>query len=167
MPNTKIFQRMFWSFMPSIDGFEHCRPVMSIDGTHLYGKYKGTLLIAMGCDKNNQLFPLAFAIIEGENTDSWGWFLAYIRNRVTQRTGICIISYRHPGIMAAMTDSLLGWATPSAYHKICMRHLARNFMIWFKDKLFKNLVCQAALASTEHKFNKHMTTIGRINSEAQ
>ena len=72
MPNTEIFQRVLWSFKPSIEGFEHCRPVMSIDGTHLYGKYKGKLLIAMGCDGNNQLFPLAFAITEGENTDSWG-----------------------------------------------------------------------------------------------
>ena len=56
---------------------------MSIDGTHLYGKYKGKLLIDMGCDANNQLFPFAFAITEGENTDSWGWFLACIRNEVT------------------------------------------------------------------------------------
>ena len=48
MPNTEIFQRVFWSFKPSIEGFQHCRPVMSIDGTHLYGKYKGKLLIAMG-----------------------------------------------------------------------------------------------------------------------
>ena len=72
MPNTKISQRLFWSFKPSIERFEHCRPVMSIDGTHLYGKYKGKLLINMGCDGNNQLFPLAFAIIEGENADSWG-----------------------------------------------------------------------------------------------
>ena len=62
MPNIEIFQRVFWSFKPSIEGFEHCRPVMSIDGTHLYGKYKGKLLIAIGCDENNQLFPLAFAI---------------------------------------------------------------------------------------------------------
>ena len=82
MPNTEIFQLMFWSFKPSIDGFEHCRPVMSIDGTHLYGKYKGTLLIVMGCDGNNQLFPVTFSIIEGENNDSWGWFLVCIRNRV-------------------------------------------------------------------------------------
>ena len=87
--------------------------------------------------------------------------------RVTQRTGICVISDRHPGIMAAMTDPHLGWAAPSTYHKIYMRHLARNFMTRFKDKLLKNLVCRAALASTERKFNKHMTTIGRINSEAQ
>ena len=167
MLNTEIFQRVFWSFKPSIDGFEHCRPIMSIDGTHLYGKYKGTLLIAMGCDRNNQLFPLTFAITEGENTDSWGWFLACIRNRVTERLRICVISDRHPGIMAAMTDPHLGWAAPSAYHRICMRHLASNFMILFKDKLLKNLVCRAALASTERKFNKHIATIGRINSKAQ
>ena len=79
MENTKIFQRVFWTFHPSIEGFKHCRPVLSIDGTHLYGKYKDTLMIAMGCDGNNQLFPLDFALTEGENVDSWGWFLACIR----------------------------------------------------------------------------------------
>ena len=63
MPNTEIFQSVFCLFKPSIEGFEHCRPVMSIDDTLLYGKYKGTLLIAMGCDENNQLFPLTFSII--------------------------------------------------------------------------------------------------------
>ena len=122
---------------------------MSIDGTHLYGKYKGKLLIAMGCDGNNQLFPLAFAIIEDGNTDSWGWFLACIRNTVTQWMGICVISDRHPGIMTAMYDPHLGWDAPSAYHMICMRHFASNFMTRFKDNILKNLVCRAALASTE------------------
>ena len=39
---------------------------------YFYGKYKGTLLVAMRCDINNQLFPLAFAITEGENIDSCG-----------------------------------------------------------------------------------------------
>ena len=65
-----------------------------------------------------------------------------------------------------MSDPRLCWAAPSAYHKICMRHLARNFMTRFKDKLLKNLVCRASLASTQRKFNKHLATIGRINSEA-
>ena len=72
MPNTEIFQHTFWSFKPTIEGFKHYRFVLNIYGTHLYGKYKGTLLIAMGCDGNNQLFPLVFAITEGGNIDSWG-----------------------------------------------------------------------------------------------
>ena len=128
MPNIEIFQHVFWSFKPSIEGFKHCRLVLSIDGTHFYGKYKGTLLIAIGCDRNNKLFPLAFAITKCENIDSWGWFLACIRNKVTQRTGICGISDRHPGIMVAMSDPHLGWAAPSSYHRICMRNLASNFI---------------------------------------
>ena len=64
MHNIEVFQRVFWAFHPYIEGFNHCRPILSIDDTHLYGKYKGTLMIAMGCDGNNQLFPLTFAIIE-------------------------------------------------------------------------------------------------------
>ena len=167
MPNNETFQRVFWSFKPSIEGFASCRPVLSIDGAHLYGKYKGTLLIAMGYDGNNQLFPLAFAITECENIDSWGWFLACIRNRVTQRMGICVISNRHPGIMAAMGDPHLGWDAPYVYHRICMRHLASNFMTRFKDKLLKNLVCRAAIATTPRKMNRHMATIRSVNSETQ
>ena len=73
-PNEEIFHRVFWAFSPSIKGFPHCRPLLSIDGTHMYGKYKGTLMIAMGCDGDNQLFPLAFSIVESENTDSWSCF---------------------------------------------------------------------------------------------
>ncbi|KAL9680966.1 hypothetical protein QQ045_012747 [Rhodiola kirilowii] len=33
--------RVFWAFGPSINGFAHCRPTISIDATHLNGKWKG------------------------------------------------------------------------------------------------------------------------------
>ena len=103
----------------------------------------------MGCDGNNQLLPLVFSITEGENIDSWGWFLACIGNKVTQRMGICVIYDRHPDITVAISDPHLGWAASSAYHRICMRHLVSNFMTHFKDRLLKNLVCRAALATTQ------------------
>ena len=61
------FGRVSWAFTPSIEGFKHCCPVMSIDATHLYGKYKGKMIIAMGTDGNNQILPFAFAIVEEEN----------------------------------------------------------------------------------------------------
>ena len=48
---------------------------MSIDGTHLYGKYKGMLMISMGYDGNNQFFPwhllLQNEIILIARDDSW------------------------------------------------------------------------------------------------
>ncbi|XP_057247564.1 uncharacterized protein LOC130589931 [Beta vulgaris subsp. vulgaris] len=102
-PTTHIFRRVFWAFKPSISGFRHCRPLITIDGTHLYGKYKGKLLIAMGTDANFQLFPLAFAV-EEESTEDWSWFLACIRRSVTDRKDLCVISDRHRGILAAMNE---------------------------------------------------------------
>ena len=65
-PGTIIFKYVFWAFAPSIAGFAHCRPVISIDETYLYGKYKGKLLIAMATDANNEIFPLAFAVVDDE-----------------------------------------------------------------------------------------------------
>lgn len=83
--------------------------MISIDGTHLYGQYQGTMLFSVGVDANDQLFPLAFAIIEGENNNSWAWFMACIRARVTQRLDLCVISDRHMGIIAVMNDEYFGW----------------------------------------------------------
>ncbi|KAK9995056.1 hypothetical protein SO802_024759 [Lithocarpus litseifolius] len=72
------------AFRPCIVGFKHCRPVISIDATHLYGKYRGNLMIAMETDANNKIYPLAFAVVESESTKTWGWFLACIRRLVFQ-----------------------------------------------------------------------------------
>ena len=69
---------------------------------------------------------------------------------------LCVISDRHLIIMETITGVYLGWTEPYAYHRICMHHLESNFMNRFKDKILKNLVCRAALATKVGKFNKHM-----------
>ncbi|KAL6560408.1 hypothetical protein OROGR_003967 [Orobanche gracilis] len=166
-PGHETFRRVFWSFAASIEGFKYCRPIISIDGTHLYGKYKGTMLIAVSCDANNQLFPLAFAVVEGENNDSWAWFMACIRRFVTQRDGICVISDRHIGIRNAMNTYGSGWTEPRAYHRYCIRHLASNFNNKFHDKTLKNLLWWAANENQIRKFEKRMETIEKLNPEAR
>ncbi|KAK4385853.1 hypothetical protein Sango_2709300 [Sesamum angolense] len=45
---------VFWAFKPCIDGFQFCRNIISVDGTHLYTKYKYKLLIAAAMDGNQQ-----------------------------------------------------------------------------------------------------------------
>ncbi|XP_068666529.1 uncharacterized protein [Aristolochia californica] len=67
--HERMFKCVFWAFGPSNAGFQYCRPLISVDGTHLYGKYPHCLLIATPLDGNNGLFPLAFAIVESENQD--------------------------------------------------------------------------------------------------
>ena len=94
-PSTIIFKYVLWAFALSIAEFAHCRPVISIDKNHLYGKYKKKLLIAMATDTNNEIFPLAFAIMDDETRASWGWFLSCLQiaiQDVVPDFGICIIS---------------------------------------------------------------------------
>ncbi|KAI5657745.1 hypothetical protein M9H77_26538 [Catharanthus roseus] len=56
LPNY-VFKFVFWCFSPCIDGFFNSRLVISVDGTHLKGPYKGVLLIASTWDANNHLNP--------------------------------------------------------------------------------------------------------------
>ena len=75
---------VFWAFGACIEGFKSYRPLIQIDGTFLYDKYEGKLLIAKSVDPNGHIFPPTFAIVE-ESTNSWSWFLATLRTHVTQR----------------------------------------------------------------------------------
>ncbi|KAH0706247.1 hypothetical protein KY285_010754 [Solanum tuberosum] len=43
-----------------------CRPIIGVDGCHLKGYQKGgQLLTTVGIDANNNMYPIAFAIVEG------------------------------------------------------------------------------------------------------
>ena len=61
------FMRVFWTFGSSVEGFKHCKPIIQINGTFLYGIYMGKLLIATSIDANGHIFPIAFAIVEEES----------------------------------------------------------------------------------------------------
>ncbi|KAA0057535.1 uncharacterized protein E6C27_scaffold497G00050 [Cucumis melo var. makuwa] len=143
VPGTTIFGRVFWAFGPAIEGFKYCRPLIQIDGIHLYGKYKGKMLTALSIDANGHIFPLAFAIVEGENASSWSWFLYALRQYVTDRDGICLISDRHRGILSVINNEEIGWSEPRAFHRYCLRHVANNFNNKYKSKQLKDLVFRA------------------------
>ena len=61
---------MFWTFGPYIRAFSHYKPLVQVDGTHLYGKYRDILLVAVAQDGNQNILPIAFAIVEGETVDA-------------------------------------------------------------------------------------------------
>jgi hypothetical protein len=79
-----ILQRDFFSLGPCINVFQHCRPILCIDGTFLTGKYRGQMLTAIAADENNQLLPVTFAFVESENTDSWYRFLERVKLAVVR-----------------------------------------------------------------------------------
>ncbi|XP_070032606.1 uncharacterized protein [Nicotiana tomentosiformis] len=138
---------MLWAFKPAIDSFLHCRPVIFIDGTHVYEKFDIKLLIDIAVDANRSIFPLAFAICDNRSQETWTLFLNHLKeNVVKQRSGICLISDRHGGIISSV-ENLPAWQEPYAYHHYCMRHLKANFQKAHPNKDLHDLMWMAA---TDH-----------------
>jgi transposase-like protein len=114
-----------------VAGFAHCRPIISVDGTFLTGNYKGTLMVAVGMTAENQLLPLAFALVKGENNESWKWFLDLVRKQVLgPNRQVCMISDRHHGFLNGTKDHIEGH--PPLIHRWCSCHFAAN--IWKKQR---------------------------------
>lgn len=91
---TPRFHRFFVLFNAQKKGFiEGCRPIIGLDPCFLKGPFRGQLMAAIGRDGNNQMFPLAIAVVESECRNSWSWFMellitAFGQYDVTQCTFI-------------------------------------------------------------------------------
>ncbi|KAF3621336.1 hypothetical protein FXO37_32864 [Capsicum annuum] len=98
-----VFNYVFWTFKPCVDGFHYCRPVISIDETYIYGKYDIKLLIVVGTDDNGSIFPLVFAIAANESLDTWTKFLGNLHQHVVCGCqGVTLISDRHHDILGGL-----------------------------------------------------------------
>ncbi|GKB84488.1 retrovirus-related pol polyprotein from transposon TNT 1-94, partial [Tanacetum coccineum] len=119
MPYIKLKDAIRQKFM--IDGMkdgwlEGCRRVIGLDGC--FSKYtcRGELLTAMGRNANNQMYPIAWAVVRVENSKNWGWFLALLHDdlKLQQGTGLTLISDGHKGLHDAVRDWL-----PNSEHRKC------------------------------------------------
>ncbi|XP_019234840.1 PREDICTED: uncharacterized protein LOC109215262 [Nicotiana attenuata] len=73
------FLYAYISLYASIKGWEHCRPIMVVDGSFLKAAYKGTILTACTQEGAGKILPLAYAIVDSENNKSWEWFFVQIK----------------------------------------------------------------------------------------
>ncbi|XP_050889964.1 uncharacterized protein LOC127095297 [Lathyrus oleraceus] len=137
-----------------------------VDGTWLYGKYRGTLLMAVAQDGNGNIFLIAFALVESETKEAWSFFLKNLRIHVTPQANLCLISDKHESIKSAYNNPENGWQYPPSSHVYCIRHIAQNFMREIKDKDLHKIVVSMGYALTEAKFNYYRGEIRRTNNDA-
>ncbi|KAH1197760.1 hypothetical protein GmHk_18G051463 [Glycine max] len=150
------FHRVFWTFGQCKEAFKYCKPIIQVDGTHLYGKYRETLLMATSQDGNGGVLPLAFAMVEGETLTAWSWFLAHLREHVTDKNEICLISDRHASIKSVVSNEALGWQPPHGYHVYCVRHIASNFNRKFNNAKQKEMFEKLAYTPYKHVFDQNL-----------
>ncbi|XP_075075759.1 uncharacterized protein LOC107812916 [Nicotiana tabacum] len=121
--DEKILQRFFFSLHASIHGFKHgCRPLIFLEATSLRSRYKETLLTATAVDADDGFFPVAFAVIDIENDDSWRWFLQQLKSALSTLQSITFISDREKNLKNSVLEVF-----ENACHGYSIFHLLESF----------------------------------------
>ncbi|KAH1188557.1 hypothetical protein GmHk_U059398 [Glycine max] len=125
--------------------FKYYKRIIQVDGTHLYGKYRGTFLMATSQDGNGGVLPLAFAVVEGETLTAWSWFWH-----------TCVNTSQIKKFVVA--NEALGWQPLHGYHVYCVQHIASNFNRKFNNAKQKQMLHSLQAYFFLSKFRKISST---------
>ncbi|KAK8941148.1 hypothetical protein KSP39_PZI010513 [Platanthera zijinensis] len=154
------FQRIYICLPACRESFRVCRPIVGLDGCFLKGYYGGQLLTAIGRDPNDQMLPIAYAVVEAENKDSWSCFLTHLTNDIGM-SGITYIFDQQKGLVQVFKELL-----PGVDHRFCVRHLYNNFRKKISSKNLKCLLWKASNATFEEEWSTSMNEIREISVKA-
>ncbi|XP_052625692.1 uncharacterized protein LOC128132781 [Lactuca sativa] len=158
------FHRFYICFKAlSVSWKRGCRRVIGLDGCFLKGQVKGELLTAIGRDANNQVYPIAWAVVDVENKSNWTWFLELLSGDLDliDGSGLVVISDQHKGLLQSVKDVL-----PHVEHRQCARHIYANFRKAYTGLEFKKLFWAAAMSCVDGDFKRHMDKIKKLNAGA-
>lgn len=163
------FHRFFVAFYASIYGFQNgCRPLLFLDTLTLKSKYQSELLTAATLDGNDDLFPVAFAVVDVVNDDNWNWFLVQLKSVFSTIQPITFVSNRQMGLSDSISSIF-----SNSYHGYCLHHLTEELKRDMKGPYTKEVLqvivghfYDAAYAATVDGFNKCVESIKNISPEA-
>ncbi|GJS05332.1 hypothetical protein Tco_0321840 [Tanacetum coccineum] len=160
----QIFKRMYVCFTGLQQGWlDGCRRVIGLDGCFLTHTCKGQLLTAIGRDANNQMFPIAWAVVSVKNKNNWCWFLSLLHEDLSlgRGSGLTIISDAHKGLI----EVVVSWF-PNAEHRQCTRHIYANFKRKLSGLQYKRLFWIAVATSVEQVFMQKIKEIKLLDVAA-
>ncbi|KAK5770601.1 hypothetical protein PVK06_046752 [Gossypium arboreum] len=163
--DNRLFQRMYVCLQAYKDGYRAgCRRIVGLNGCFLKGYYGGYMLVAVGIDANNGIYPLAYAAVESENQVSWLWFLELlaIDLEIVISYQISFMFDKQKRLLEAICMLFL-----NAEIRHCVRHLHSNFKnAGFRTKELKDLLWKAARTSTTREFDDAMDELRKTNQHA-
>ncbi|XP_010677704.2 uncharacterized protein LOC104893303 [Beta vulgaris subsp. vulgaris] len=147
------FKSCFFSFAAQVRGFlRGCRPLIGIDGAHLSGYYKGILLSALGVDGNNEIFLIAYGIVDTESLESWEYFFRNLRicfeKEGCTKDDWCFISDRMRGVDAAV-HGVFPKIAANAYNNYVFNKAMEKIMAFDAD-------AAAYLDTTSEQWSRYM-----------
>ncbi|GJR50203.1 putative reverse transcriptase domain-containing protein [Tanacetum coccineum] len=130
-PDDKTYFDRFYVFFAGLaDKWKaRCRKVIALDGCFLKSPNQGEILTIIGRDENNQIYPIAWAMVNVET-----------------KTTACLIEVGKD-------------VMPNDEHMQCARHIYENFRKYYSTLVFRNLFWATSKASYPQLFNKIMDKI--------
>ncbi|CAI5468051.1 unnamed protein product [Closterium sp. Yama58-4] len=119
------FLRFFMAPSATRESLKTCRPLIAMDGTFLIRAQKATLQYANAMDGNQQIIPIAWALVESETKDTWTWFCRLFDKHCSDwkgRDDASIISDRDKGLIPAVKEVF----PEKVAHYFCGWHMQQN-----------------------------------------
>ncbi|XP_030941692.1 uncharacterized protein LOC115966634 [Quercus lobata] len=157
------FKRMYVRFNAQKVGFlGGCRPFIGLDGCHIKHRFGGQILSATAKDANDNIFPVAMAVVEQETRESWIWFLEIFADDIgrPEELQLVFISDRQKGLIPAI-ETLF----PTVEHRYCVKHIYNNFKVDHKGLELKDALWRCAAATTVREFERCMQYIRDLDEK--
>nr|XP_017241153.1 PREDICTED: uncharacterized protein LOC108213876 [Daucus carota subsp. sativus] len=157
------FQRIYICYAGLKKAWKECRPVLGLDGCFLKTVTGGQLLSVVGRDGNHCILPVAIAVVENENYESWKWFLQLLIDDLDlgEGTGKTLISDQQKGLDKAIRELM-----PYVEHRFCTRHLCANLKKVYPSNLVTNCFWTASTSTHPQAFKKAMKELERVSKGA-
>ncbi|GKA59125.1 mutator type transposase [Tanacetum coccineum] len=137
------------------------RDSLGLDGAFMKGPFPGQVLVAVGLDSNNGIYPLAYALVEAESKSSWCWFLKCLGDDIDlhPNSNFTFISDRQKGWCGQAYKDLL-WRAASATN-------VRDFEKCMLELKMMNLKAHEWLNKipAEHEARSHFSAEGRDHAK--
>ncbi|KAL0387445.1 UNVERIFIED_CONTAM: hypothetical protein Sradi_2626300 [Sesamum radiatum] len=143
--------------------------LQSLDGNDLEGDshapnypyFKtGQVFVVVGRDGNDNMWPIALAVVPVENREMWTWFLTELSKDlggIEQSYRWTFILDRQKGLLDAVKQ-----LAPHSEHRFCLRHKYKNFKHKFKSPALKELFWKAASTASKTDFRRIRRKLMRL-----
>jgi len=141
---------------------------LAVDGAHLRTRWKAILLASTTRDANNEIYPLCWAIAEGESEDAWSWYFQAQRRHIPLLAVTAPLTAESPVFISDRGSGLLPASQASfpGFHKAyCCFHIKENLIDKW-GRAVGGLFMELARARSLTQFQHIRREIGKISDAA-
>ncbi|WMV59314.1 hypothetical protein MTR67_052699 [Solanum verrucosum] len=158
-PGKNLFVYFYVCFHAFKQGWlEGCRNIIGFDGCFLNGACKSELLVVVRKNRSNQMYPIAWAVVDTETKHSWSWFIRYLIADLNLGTGegLTVMSDMQKGLISVLLELL-----PNAEKRMCARHIW-NWHVNWKGQERRKHFWRCSKASFEVKFGEEVHAMSKL-----